>query len=100
VGAGTAGRRRPGKNSRAGVGVKRIKLQVFERRQESKSFGLYAMNERSAPPADRAVARADVVQLGFDLEPNTAAVTRASIGLFHQIANWPWTCDTTGATSA
>jgi hypothetical protein len=71
-----------------GVGVKRIEPQIFERRQESELFGLYAMNERSAPPADRAVSDTDMVEFGLDLEPNAAAVTGASIGLFHRIANW------------
>src|SRR5215469_8043236 len=65
--------------------VERIERQVFERRQQAEIFWRHAEIERAAPPADRAVADTDMVEVGVDLISHATAMAGAVIGLFHPL---------------
>ncbi|MGZ5115860.1 MAG: hypothetical protein ACXWIH_07090 [Burkholderiales bacterium] len=43
------------------------------------------MNERTSLATNRAVANTNMIQVGIDFEANSAAVTGAVVGLFHDI---------------
>ena len=67
------------------MGVEGVEREIIERGEQPEALGLDPMDQGSALPADRAVADADVIQVGIDLEPDATAVAGAAIGLFHRI---------------
>jgi hypothetical protein len=54
--------------------VERIERQLLERGQQPEILGWDAKIERAAPPADRAIANPDVIEVGVDLILDAAAM--------------------------
>jgi hypothetical protein len=54
--------------------------KFVERCKKSKLVLLDAVNQRSAPATNRAIARSNVIQLEIDLEPNPTTVAGAAVG--------------------
>src|SRR5262249_8558071 len=62
------------------MGMKGVEREIIQRREQPEELRLHPMNKGAAPPTNRAVADADMIQLGVNLEPNAPAVAGASIG--------------------
>jgi hypothetical protein len=54
--------------------VERIEREIVQRGEQPEGLRPDPVNEGAAPAADRAVADADVIEVGVDLEPDAAAM--------------------------
>jgi hypothetical protein len=66
--------------------MKCVEREIFERRKQPDVLRLDTMVQRSSTSANGAVADPNMIQIGVDLKPNPAAVTRTLIGLLHFLA--------------
>ena len=60
-----------------------IKGQLVDRRKEPERVTLDSMKKRASAAANRAIARAHVIEFSVDLELDLAAMTTPAVRLFH-----------------
>jgi len=76
--------------------MEHIHTQLFQRREQPEVVRRNAKIKSAATSANGAIADTDMVDIGIDLEPDLAAMARASIGLLHRFK--PYHIDRTKAS--